>query len=110
MKHLIKTLIVESIVLPLFGSCRGVPGTQDWKIKKAASAYIEMELKDGEHLHIGKIQRKNQRKVKGKECTYVEIKYTISSNKGNVPKTLYLLLSKDLNSIHSASEKYDSTN
>ena len=42
MKHLMKTLIGISTMMLVFGSCSSVPGTQKWKIKKAATAYIKL--------------------------------------------------------------------
>ena len=107
MKHFIRTLTIASAIILVLSSCTDVPGTQAWKIKKAATVYIKQELKDGEDMHWGNIQQKNHRKIKGKVCTYVEVKYTVASDKGNTYKTLYLLLSENCDSIYSASDKSD---
>ena len=86
-------------------SCTGVPGTQDWKIKKAATAYIEQGLKDGERMCWGSILRRLNRKVKGKTYTYAEVKYIVVSDNRNTYKMLYLLLSENCDSLYSASDK-----
>jgi hypothetical protein len=81
-----------------------MPGTQTWRIKKAATAYIEQDLKNGERICWGKIQRKVFKIVNNKTCTYAEVKYAIASGDGNKYKTLYLLLSEDCDSLYSVSE------
>ena len=73
MKHLVKTLIGASTMVLVFGSCSNIPGTQKWKIKKAATAYIELGLKDGESIRWGSIRRKLHREVKGNTYTYAEV-------------------------------------
>ena len=108
MKHLVKTLIGASTMVLVFGSWSTIPGTQKWKIKKAATAYIELGLKDGESIRWGSIRRKLHREVKGNTYTYAEVKYTIVSENGNTYKTLYLLLSENCDSLCSVSEENDS--
>ena len=107
MKHLMKTLIGISTMMLVFGSCSSVPGTQKWKIKKAATAYIKLGLKDGENIHWESIQQKLHQKKTNKACTYAEVRYTIVSYNGNTYKTLYLLLSENCDSLYSASEEND---
>ncbi|WP_434502329.1 hypothetical protein [Prevotella sp.] len=105
MKLFIKKLTMASVMLPILGSCTGLLGTQEWKIKKVATAYVEQGLKDDEHMRWGSIIRKLHREVNGKACTYAEVKYTIVSDNGNTYKTLYLLLSENCDSVYSASNK-----
>ena len=57
MKHFIRTLTIASAIILVLSSCTDVPGTQAWKIKKAATVYIKQELKDGEDMHWGNIQQ-----------------------------------------------------
>lgn len=107
MKHLMKTLIGTSAMMLVFGSCSSIPGSQEWKIKKTATAYIEQGLKGGENMRWGSIRRKLRWEIKDKTCIYAEVKYTITSDSGNTYKTLYLLLSKDCDSLYYASDEND---
>lgn len=96
---------MASLMMLVLGSCDGVPGTQEWKVKKAATAYIEQGLKDGEHMHWGGNPWRLHLEVNGKTCTYAEVKYTVSSNGDDAPKTLYLLLSENCDSLYAATDK-----
>lgn len=107
MKHLMKTLIGTSAMMLVFGSCSSIPGAQEWKIKKTATAYIEQGLKGGETIRWGSIRRKLRWEIKDKKCIYAEVKYTVTSDSGNTYKTLYLLLSKDCDSLYYASDEND---
>lgn len=103
MKHLMKTLIGTSTMMLVFGSCSSIPGAQEWKIK----TYIEQGLKGGETMRWGSIRRKLRWEIKDKTCIYAEVKYTVTSDSGNTYKTLYLLLSKDCDSLYYASDEND---
>lgn len=103
MKHSLKSFIIASVMMPIIVSCTYIPWTQEWKIKKAATFYIEKILNNGEKMIWRRIQCKKNEKIDGRNYTYVEVKYTIVSDKGDVDKTLYLLFSKDCNYIYSAS-------
>ena len=105
MKHLARTFVIASLMMLVSGSCNGVPGTQEWKVRKVATAYIEQGLKDSERMHWGGNQWRIHLNVNGKSCTYAEVKYTVSSNEGDVPKTLYLLMSENCDSLYAATDK-----
>lgn len=61
MKHLMKTLIGTSAMMLVFGSCSSIPGAQEWKIKKTATAYIEQGLKGGERKYSAQTPLGNKR-------------------------------------------------
>lgn len=104
MRQFIKSFrILSASILGLI-SCRDMPGTQTWRIKKTAMIYIEQELKNGERIRWGKIQRKVLKIVNNRMCTYAEVNYAIVSGDENKYKTLYLLLSDDCDSLYSVSE------
>ncbi len=105
MKHCINLSRMLSALILILVSCADMPGTQKWRIKKAATVYIKQDLKKGEHVRWGKIQRKVLKKVNNKTCTYAEVRYSISASDGNKYKTLYLLLSENCDSLYSVSEK-----
>lgn len=42
MKSLFKTLLAASVVVLAASSCSNVPGTDQWKIRKAATAYSDI--------------------------------------------------------------------
>ena len=76
MNYFFRTLSKASIIMMLLlSSCVSVPGTQDWKIKKAAMAYVRQDLKEDERMRWGSILRKGHMEIDGKMCTYAEIKY-----------------------------------
>ena len=105
MKHLARTLTVASLMMLEFCSCDGVPGTQEWKVRKAATAYIKQELKDGERMRWGGNRWRLHLDVNGRKCTYTEVKYSVSVNGNEAPKTLYLLLSENCDSLYAATDK-----
>lgn len=104
MKQFIKAFRILSALIIGLVSCTDIPGTQTWRIKKAATVYIEQELKKDERMRWGKIQRKVLKMVNNKTCTYAEVKYSIASGDGNEYKTLYLLLSEDCELVYFVSE------
>ncbi len=89
----------------ILSSCTSVPGTQDWRIKLAATAYIRQGLKEDERIRWGSILRKEHMEVEGKMCTYAEIKYIVVSSSGKEYKTLNLLLSENCDAVYSASDE-----
>ena len=98
---------MASLMMLVLGSCDGVPGTQEWKVRKAATAYIEQGLKDGERMHWGGNQWRLHLKVNGNTCTYTKVRYTVSSNGSVVTKTLYLLLSENCDTLYAATDEKD---
>lgn len=104
MKQFIKVFRILSALIIGLVSCTDILGTQTWRIKKAATVYIEQELKKGERIRWGKTQRKVLKIVNNQTCTYAEVKYSIASGDGNEYKTLYLLLSEDCDSVYSVSK------
>lgn len=101
MKDFFRTLSKASVMMLLLSSCTSVPGTQDWKIKIAATAYIKQGLKVNEHLRWGSILRKEHMKLDSEMYTYAEIKYIVVSSSGQVYRTLNLLLSENCDTVYS---------
>lgn len=105
MKSLLKTLLAASVVVLATGSCSNVPGTDQWKIRKAATAYIERGLADGQSMRWEHIERKCYREVDGKGCKYAKVRYTLVTDEGEEQKTLYLLMSEHCDSLYAVSDK-----
>ena len=105
MKHLVRTFVMASLMMLVLNSCESFPITQEGKVKKAATAYIEQGLKDGESMRWGGCGLRLHLQVNGKTCTYTEVKYTISSDGNEEPKTLCLLLSEDCDKLYAATDK-----
>lgn len=102
MNYFFRTLSKASIIMVLLlSSCVSVPGTQDWKIKKAAMAYVRQGLKEDERMRWGSILRKGHMEIDGKMCTYAEIKYIVVSSRRKEYRTLNLLLSKNCDTVYS---------
>lgn len=105
MKIKSKTLLLIIAVLASLTSCTLMPGSDQWKIKLAATTYVEHELKTGEKMQWGHIERKRVCNVNGRDCKYAEIKYSIILTSGKVMyKTLYLLMSDSCDSVYNISE------
>lgn len=104
MKSIFKTLLAMSAVALTVSSCSNVPGTDQWKIRKAATAYIERGLDDGQSIRWGHIERKCHREVDGRDCKYAKVKYTLVTNRKEEPKTLHLLMSEHCDTLYTASE------
>lgn len=102
MNYFFRTLSKASIIMMLLlSSCVSVPGTQDWKIKKAAMAYVRQGLKEDERMRWGSILRKRHMAIDGKMCTYAEIKYIVVSSRRKEYRTLNLLLSENCDTVYS---------
>ena len=104
MKHLVRTLVIASLMMLVMNSCIA-PVTQEGKIEKVARAYIEQGLKDGESIRWGGCGIRLHIDVDGKKCTYTEVKYILTTNGSEVPKTLYLLLSENCDELYAATDK-----
>lgn len=98
-------LFLILLVIVVITSCTIIPGSDQWKIRLAATNYVESKLTQGETMEWGYIERKLSRDVDGRECKYAEVKYKIKSN-NNKPdyKTLYLLMSEHCDSVYNISE------
>ena len=81
MKHLMKTLIGTSAMMLVFGSCSSIPGAQEWKIKKTATAYIEQGLKGGETMRWGSIRRKLRWEIFTCYCRKIVIRFIMHQMK-----------------------------
>lgn len=104
MRQRIKSFQILSALIIGLVSCTNMPGAQTWRIKKAATTYIEQDLKNGERIRWVKIQRKVLKIANRKTCISAEMKYLIVSKDGNKYKTLYLLLSENCDSLYAVSE------
>ena len=107
MKHFVKSLILASASMLVLSSCTELPGTQEWKVKKAATTFVERDLKDGETMNWEGNGLRLHLQVKGKTCTYAEAKYTITANGIDTHRKLYLLLSENCDSLYDASDTRD---
>lgn len=105
MKNLVRTFVMSSLMMLVLNSCDSFPITQEGKVKKVATAYIEQGLKDGESMHWGSCGLRIHLDVNGKRCTYTEVKYTVLSDGKDEPKTLYLLLSENCDELYAVSDK-----
>lgn len=97
-----KTIIFISVFAGILSSCM-VPGSDQWKIKQAATYYIVQELKDGEEMEWGYIERKLSRNVNGRDCKYAEVKYSVIRQGQTMDKTLYLLFSEHCDTLYEVS-------
>ncbi len=106
-KYLMKKEMVFLILLVIvvITSCTIIPGSDQWKIRLAATNYVESKLSQGETMEWGYIERKLSRYVDGRECKYAEVKYKIKSNNNESDyKTLYLIMSEHCDSVYNISE------
>ena len=103
MKKETKLLIAFAIIN--ITSCTLIPGSDQSKIRLAATNYVEGKLNAGEKMEWGYVERKLSRDVNGRECKYAEVKYKIKSKHGDSDyKTLYLLMSEHCDSVYNISD------
>ncbi len=100
-------MVMASVMMLVLSSCDSFPITQEGKVKKAATTYIEQGLKDGECMHWGSCGLRLHLDVNGKTCTYTEVKYSVSTDGKDEQKTLYLLLSEDCDELIAATDQKD---
>lgn len=105
MKHSVRTLMMASLMMLVLNACDSFPITQEGKVKKVATAYIEQGLKDGESMKWGGCGLRLHIHVDGRTYTYTKVKYTISSDGNEESKTLYLLLSENSDELYAATDK-----
>lgn len=104
MKSEILLLIISAIVS--FTSCTLMPESDQWKIRSAATNYVESKLNAKEKMQWGYIERKHSCNVNGRECQSAEVKYNIILTSGRtIYKTLYLLMSEHCDSVYNISEQ-----
>lgn len=100
-----KTILLIAFAIISITSCTLIPGSDQSKIRLAATNYVEGKLKAEETMKWGYIERKLSRNVDGRECKYAEVKYKIKSKHGESDyKTIYLLMSEHCDSIYNISE------
>ncbi len=100
-----KTILLIGFATISITSCTLIPGSDQSKIRLAATNYVEGKLNAGETMKWGHIERKLSREVNGRDCKYAEIKYKIKSKQGESDyKTLYLLMSEHCDSVYNISE------
>lgn len=100
-----KTVLLIALVTISITSCTLMPGSDQWKIRLAATNYVEAKLNAGETIQWGYIDRKLSREVNGRECKCAEVKYKIKSSHGESDsKTLYLIMSEHCDSVYNISE------
>lgn len=105
MKNLVRTFVMASMMMLVLNACDSFPMTQEGKVKKVATSYIKQGLNDGETMQWESCGLRLHLNVDGRNCTYTEVKYTISSDGRNEPKTLYLLLSENCDELYAATDK-----
>ena len=105
MKHLVKTMVMASVMMLVLNSCDCFPITQEGKVKKAATTFIEQGLKDGECMNWGGCGLRLHLDVNGKTCTYTKVNYSVLSDGKDEQKTLYLLLSEDCDELIAATDQ-----
>ena len=102
------TLFWIIVVFAGFTSCTRVPGTDQWKIRAAATNYVQQELKAGEKMQWGHIESKLSRSVNNHTCKYAKVTYSIVSvSVKQTDKSLYLLMSEHCDSVLNISEYSD---
>lgn len=100
-----RTVLLIALVAMSITSCTLMPGSDQWKIRLATINYVEAQLKAGETMQWGYIERKLSREVNGRECKCTEVKYRIKSRHGESDyKTLYIIMSEHCDSVYTISE------
>ena len=105
MKKTAINLVMASLMMLTMNSCDKFPVTQEGKVKKAATAYIEENLKDGEQMSWGSSGLRLHVHVDGQTYTYTEVTYTLSADGKETPKTLYVLLSENCDELIAATDQ-----
>lgn len=100
-----KKSLLFAFVLLFFNSCTLILGSDQQKIRVAATHYVENQLAEGEKMHWGHIERKVVRDINGRGCKCAEVKYRVESTFGGMKhKTLYLIMSEHCDTVYDISE------
>ena len=100
-----KTVLLVAFATLSITSCTLIPGSDQSKIRIAATNYVEGKLKAGETMKWGYIERKLYRDINGRDCKCAEVKYKIKSKHSESNyKTLYLIMSEHCDSVYEISE------
>ena len=79
-----KTVFLIALATISITSCTLMPGSDQWKIRLAATNYVQGKLNAGEKMVWGYVDRKLSREVNGRECKCAEVKYRIKSSNGEL--------------------------
>lgn len=86
-------------------SCSYIPGTEQCKIRKNITDYVEKNLIfNGEEMHWGRIEYSENTSYDNMKCIFTEATYYLESNNNKTEKKIYLLMSNDCNTVLLSSE------
>lgn len=98
MKTKMIVLAVIAAVVFSMGGCRHIPGSEQWRIRRAATHCIKTGgLQPGEKLSfINGTQRECACEWQGQPCKYVAVKYAVKDANGDkTHRIVHLLLSNN---------------